>query len=105
MQKRNALPPLIAIDFPRRNEKVSSEHYSLRVATQGEGAVEISLDGGPWEACRPAVGFWWFDWTEYGPGRHEAVARIRAQDGRIWESLPTPFRVEFDQVTMGKEVG
>ena len=86
---------LVAIDFPKRNEKVQSEHYTLRLTAHADGAVEISIDGEGWQPCRPAVGHWWYDWSGYGPGRHEVLARLRGPDGSVSESGPVSFRVAF----------
>ncbi len=72
-----------SVDYPQRNETVVSESYAIRVTVpDGTLGVEVSINDGPWHACRPAAGHWWFDWSGFGEGRHEIVARHALPDGR-----------------------
>lgn len=73
----------LTIDFPQEGEPIASREYTLRLtAAEGVPAVEVSLDGGPWSSCRPAVGHWWFDWSGFAPGEHELRGRAVGADGR-----------------------
>ena len=88
----------VSVDYPQQDEGITSREYTVRVGvTPAAEKVEVAIDRGPWLACRSAEGYWWYDWSGYGPGRHEAVARVRLPDGRTVESLPTPFRVAFEE--------
>ena len=67
---------------------------------QGRGiaAVEVRIDGGPWQPARlgPAVGvdYWrqWFLPWDAEPGRHLLAVRATTGDGEVQTSVPgTPF--------------
>lgn len=81
---------MIRVDFPKQNEKVQSSDYTFRISTQGFGPVEVSLNDGPWQVCRPSLGFWWFDWRAGDPGRHKLVARC--QNGNHESAISTKPR-------------
>jgi hypothetical protein len=83
------------VDYPQQDEKVPPGHYSFRVgAPEAADQVEVSVDQGPWQACRRAAGYWWFDWMDYDRGEHEVVSRARAGKGRWLVSIPHEFFVE-----------
>lgn len=87
----------LSVDFPRQNEVISSREYSLRMAApEGVKSVEISLDQSEWKPCRPAVGYWWYDWAGYDSGEHEVVTRIETQEGRQVISEPHEFFVRLE---------
>lgn len=67
----------VVLDFPAPEEKVAPGHYAIRVAANNEMKVEVSIDGGEWTECRPAVGYYWYDWTPATPGEHRIVARAK----------------------------
>ncbi|MBI5597715.1 MAG: hypothetical protein HY928_16635 [Elusimicrobia bacterium] len=67
----------VVLDFPAREEKVAPGHYAIRVAANSDLSVEVSIDGGEWLACRPAVGYYWFDWAPTQAGEHRIVARAK----------------------------
>ena len=69
--------PAVLLDYPRAGETVLPGHYAVRVAAKPEVTVEVSVDGAPWQPCREAVGFYWFDWTPATPGEHTLVARAK----------------------------
>jgi len=49
-------------------------------------------------ACaRLCQGYWWFDWSGYKAGRHEAVARLIAADGKVQRGDDVDFLVEPDK--------
>ena len=84
------------VDFPRQYEKIAHPQYTFRVgAAASAKRVEVSINQGPWKACRPASGYWWYDWTGYTAGEHEVVARAYAADGRGETSEPKEFFVEL----------
>lgn len=85
----------VAIDFPCKEETIRSDHYTLRIGAAEEGQVEVSLDGGPWQPCRPAQGYWWFDWSGYGAGRHRAVAQVNTANGETKRGNEVGFLVEL----------
>ncbi len=75
----------INIDYPVPDEKIRSGRYTFRIAVLIQGLTEVSIDGGTWQICRPAVGFWWFDWeddAEKSEKQHRLRARVRTQEGK-----------------------
>jgi len=83
----------LAIHYPKEGETISSREYTFRVMTRLPGPVEISVDGGPWVACRPAVGYWWHDWKCSGEGSHDIRARVYDEGGTAHDASPRPFTV------------
>lgn len=65
---------------------------------RGIGAVEVSIDDGPWQPARfgPDAGIdywrqWWLPW-DAEPGRHSLRVRARTVDGELQtEERATPF--------------
>lgn len=86
----------LAIDFPRKEEKIASSRYTVRISAPVTGFVDISVDGMPFEPCRQAVGHWWYDWTGYLSGQHRAVVRLTSEDGRPMAELHSRFCVELE---------
>lgn len=83
-----------SVEYPMQDEKIVSPAYTLRIgAPAGAEAVDVSIDQGEWRPCRPASGFWWYDWSGYEDGEHEAVARTRGHGGRWLVSEPHEFMV------------
>ena len=82
----------IAFDYPKANEMISSAHYAFRLQTRLAGNVDISINGGPWTPCRPAAGYWWFDWAPDGQDRGKAVGRLLSENGRIFQTPARSFR-------------
>jgi hypothetical protein len=66
----------ISIDFPREGETIKTTTYGIRVSASAGYKPEIAIDGYDWKPCRPAVGFWWFDWANYPMGPHTIEARM-----------------------------
>jgi hypothetical protein len=92
------VPPLLrpVIDYPKQDETVVGWEYTIRVSAPEDAAsVDIAIDQGDWQACRYAVGFWWFDWSAFGKGEHEVVARMLGADGKPATSRPTEFFVDI----------
>ncbi len=87
----------LTIDYPQPKDVVLSTAYTMRIgAVDRVDAVEVSVDGGPWQSCRSAVGYWWFDWSGYMAGRHELSARGRRSDGREVSTSQRQFSVELE---------
>jgi len=69
----------ISIEYPGEGEVITSPTYSFRIDAESP-RVEIAIDGGGWASCRRRDDYWWFDWSDYEPGFHQAVVR-EAPDG------------------------
>lgn len=85
MPVNNALKKTVfAIDYPRRNERVTSPQYTIRVSAPAHpltgDRVEVSIDDSPFAHCRFAAGYWWYDWTGYAAREHQLVARMITGD-------------------------
>lgn len=78
------------IDYPLAGEIVTSPHYAFRIGAGGADRVEVSIDGKEWQPCRPAAGYWWFDWSGYNAGPHQIRARIPSGK-RFLVSKPRQF--------------
>jgi hypothetical protein len=84
------------IDYPQEEETITSPHYTFRVkAPLNAEKVEVCIDGAPWRLCRYSAGFWWYDWTDYGTGEHEVVARILPFDSRNYTLRTRRFSVDL----------
>ena len=82
------------IEYPLEAEMIVSSEYTFRIAAPaGVNGVDVSIDQGPWLAARNEVGHWWYDWSGYGDGEHEIIARVRGKGGRWRMSDPQEFRV------------
>ncbi|OGR83395.1 MAG: hypothetical protein A2901_03420 [Elusimicrobia bacterium RIFCSPLOWO2_01_FULL_54_10] len=75
----------VIIDHPSSGEILTASHYAVRIGASSEGSA-VSIDGSAWVDCRPANGYFWFDWTEITPGAHALTARILSADGKIKKS-------------------
>ena len=86
--------PQLEIDYPTSGETVTAPTYTFRVgATEPLIEAEISIDRGPWERCRHACGFWWYDWSSYGSGAHTVAARGTTRSGQTVNSTFLRFDV------------
>jgi hypothetical protein len=83
------------IEYPQQDETIASREYTFRLAApEAADGVDISIDQGPWLACRKEVGYWWHDWSGYEDGEHEIIARTRGKEGRWRMSTPHEFLVQ-----------
>ena len=84
----------VELDYPRQDEKITSPVYVFRIGTSGDAErVELSINKGPWQPCRHAAGYWWYDWSGYLKGRHQAVVRTWTKSGQEVASAPRKFQV------------
>lgn len=73
----------LALDYPQAREKIVSRHYTLRLtAYESAASVEVSINEGQWQPCRFSVGHWWYDWADYGSGKHTLRARATGPNGQ-----------------------
>lgn len=79
----------IVIDYPQENEEIASPYYAIRIGTSGNGQAEVSIDGGDFQGCRCANGFWWFDWTYISAGSHRISARLIDEKGKAVKKSDT----------------
>ena len=87
---------MLSVDFPRQNEVIASAQYTVRVfAPEGVKRVGISIDQGQWRSCRPAVGYWWYDWSGYANGEHEIITSLVTADDKRIISEPHEFFVDL----------
>ena len=85
------------VEYPEQDETIVSPHYTIRVAAARDAdGVDVSVDQGPWQRCRNAAGYWWYDWSGYANGEHAVIARTRGENGRWIMSAPQEFVVETD---------
>lgn len=84
----------VGLDYPFAGEQIARGPYSFRITAPSDSReVRVSLDDGPWLACRKDDGHWWFDWTAEGAGTHLAVARVIEADGSTIVTQPRLFQV------------
>lgn len=86
----------VVLDYPEENATITSHRYTFRIGGMEEvKRAEISIDDAPWQACRQAIGYWWYDWAGYKKGSHRVLARVETQDGQTVTSEPREFNVEL----------
>jgi hypothetical protein len=86
------------VEYPQKDETVVSSEYTFRIAAPtGAEGVDVSIDQGPWIACRNEVGHFWYDWSGYDDGVHEVIARVRGGEGRWVVSAPNEFLVSVNR--------
>lgn len=89
-----AKAPAVMLEYPQTGETVRPGHYAVRIAAKPEVCVEVSVDGGPWQPCREAVGYYWYDWTPTEVGEHTLVARAKNGGPRFAKSEERSVVVE-----------
>ena len=106
-----AIKKKIAIDFPKQHERIASERYTFRIsASVGEDeCVLVSVDDAPFQPCRTAEGYWWFDWDGYRSHHHRLVAKIVSSNGDVVSEVARRFLValgdESEPATLDAESG
>lgn len=74
-QKAIPLAKDLYIDYPNNNEKIYCGHYCFRLGSPSNISwLKISINGGAWQDCRFANGYWWFDWWNFTTGNFYAEA-------------------------------
>jgi len=94
MSHRPAARPVV-INYPQETETITFPDYTFRFGVSDATGVEVSINGGPWLACREALGYYWFDWCGYKSGTHEIRVRARLPHGRVEESGSRHLRVDL----------
>jgi hypothetical protein len=83
----------LSVDYPQEGELISARGYTFRIAGQALN-VEVAIDGDEWRPCRPAQGYWWFDWSGYASGRHQMLVRGRPEAGAGYTFRTCRFKSE-----------
>ncbi|MEI7529888.1 MAG: hypothetical protein WCK76_13210, partial [Elusimicrobiota bacterium] len=60
---------------------ITARNYTIRVSASNAHGLDISINDGTWQPCRHSVGYWWYDWSNFTPGTHQLVARMRTNNG------------------------
>ena len=71
----------VVVDYPKNLENITARQYAVRMGASDCTGVDISVNDQPWQPCRHAIGYWWFDWNELQPGNHQLVARMHKSNG------------------------
>ncbi|WP_235734509.1 molybdopterin-dependent oxidoreductase [Nocardioides alcanivorans] len=90
------------IDTPRSADRVAAGRVAIGGVAwaqhRGIAAVEVCIDGGPWQAARlgpdAGVDYWsqWFHLWDATPGRHTLAVRATTVDGEVQTGVrATPF--------------
>jgi len=83
----------ICIDYPQNNETVYCGHYCFRLgSTKPCSAMQVSINGGEWQNCRYANGYWWFDWWNFNTGNFYLEAKAYV-DGKEEKTEKRNFTV------------
>jgi hypothetical protein len=71
----------VVVDYPKNLENITARQYTVRIGTSNCTGVDISVNDQPWQPCREASGYWWFDWNNFQAGTHQLVARMHKRNG------------------------
>jgi hypothetical protein len=82
-KEKDNIDGIVVIDYPTKGEVVSGLHYGIRVGSVKDGQVEISFNNAEWLPCRPAHGYWWYDWGYFTPGTYKIAARLIDPQGKV----------------------
>ena len=84
---------IICIDYPTANETVYCGHYCFRLGSLKEVPyMRVSINGGPWQDCRRANGYWWFDWWNFQTGSFTLEASSE-YEGKTVKTAKRKFKV------------
>lgn len=83
----------VVIDYPLEGEIINSHYYTFRIGTTPVDCVEVTTNGKEWHHCRPAAGYWWYDWSGYNSGPYIIQARIPGAGKRPIKSGLRKFTV------------
>lgn len=97
MRRKHSRSAMLLVEFPRKDERIASTDYTIRVsAPESAEKVLVSIDEGEWQPCRPAVGYWWYDWSGYGNGEHRIVVSLETAQGTRVVSEPHEALVDLE---------
>ncbi len=83
----------ICIDYPQNNETVYCGHYCFRLGSRKPcSAMQVSINGGEWQNCRQANGYWWYDWWNFNTGNFYIEAKAYV-DGKEEQTAKRKFKV------------
>jgi len=83
----------ICIDYPQNNETVYCGHYCFRLGSRKPcSAMQVSINGGEWQNCRQANGYWWYDWWNFNTGNFYLEAKAYV-DGKEEQTAKRKFKV------------
>lgn len=86
------------LDHPQQGERISSPCYTFRVGAAPDAErVELSINKGPWQPCRCAVGYWWYDWAGYTAGKYQAEVKAWTKSGKAVAAGPVKFQVSYGE--------
>lgn len=89
----NKATKIICIDYPMANETVYCGHYCFRLGSLKEVPyMRVSVNGGPWQDCRRANGYWWFDWWNFQTGSFTLEASSE-YEGKTIKTAKRKFKV------------
>lgn len=72
----------VVVDHPKNLETITAGlHYAVRIGASACTGMDVSIDDQPWQPCRNAVGYWWYDWADFPAGAHQLVARMHKPNG------------------------
>jgi hypothetical protein len=80
--KKSADVVSLSIDFPEEGASIYPGHYAVRISSSLSEPVEISVNGSPWESCREASGYFWFDWWPEETGKTSISVRSKSTAGK-----------------------
>jgi hypothetical protein len=84
----------ISVEYPQEGEVITSPSYAFRIDAAA-ARVEIAVDGDVWASCRRSDGYWWFDWSDYESGHHQALVREAPRGGPEAPARVRRFFVEL----------
>lgn len=73
----NDVAPEISVEHPQIGQRSYFPESEYQVLDSSVEGLEISIDDDAWRPCRRGEGCWSYEWTEYQPGRRQAVVRVR----------------------------
>jgi hypothetical protein len=84
----------LAVEDPQEGELIRAPAYAFRIEADAP-RVEIAIDGDDWRPCRRNDGYWWYEWSGYESGRHQAMVRGETRAGREAALRSCRFLVEL----------
>lgn len=88
----------VTLDYPQKDDKISSSHYAFRIsASEDAEHVAVSIDGCDPIPCRRAAGYFWYDWSNFMPGRHEVLVVAAFPNGVVRQTKIRRVTVESNR--------